>query len=84
MRVHQFAFDIGTGHRGGGLGGTQCEQLVDEQVFQAFAAGNEEFQKDNLDKVESSSLRTQGSIFILYLRRTKAAKIKMDDQPFGC
>jgi hypothetical protein len=28
----------------------QCKQLVDEQVFQAFAAGNEEFIKRKTPK----------------------------------
>jgi hypothetical protein len=48
------AFDIGTGHRGGGARTAQRDQFVGQQVFQALAAGSEEFQGDLIGLLRSS------------------------------
>lgn len=54
LRVEQAAFHVGTRHRGGGAGTTQCDQFVGQQVLQALAAGCEEFQSDLIGLLRSS------------------------------
>jgi hypothetical protein len=53
LRVEQAAFHVGARHRSGGAGAAQRNQFVGQQVFQALAAGCEEFQSDLIGLLRS-------------------------------